>query len=367
MTTFKRHLSKLVSLFPALVLGFCIVAAVPHSIHAQTSKGILAGIIRDSTGAVLPNADILITNEDTGETRTVTSSSTGAFRVEAINPGNYRIHVTNPGFAPTDVQHINVLPSVVTTYDAVLAIGESTSTVTVEAESNASNTENGQLSGTISKQELNQVPIFSLNPADLTSEMPGVTRQYVTVQNLGGVGGNGLVKLTVNGARPRANNFMMDGQDMNDVGLGGESIQPILPDFFSSVTTLLNDPSAEYGRAGGAVINQITQHGTNRFHGGVHEIYTGSGLDAIDGQSRRAKPLLPGQQIPKARYNTHQLGFTFGGPVFKDKLFAFGGATFQRFYGSTQATSVELPDARGYATLKNLAAAGNAQASSFLP
>src|SRR5215469_3622871 len=367
MTTFKRHLSKLVSLFPALVLGFCIVAAVPHSIHAQTSKGILAGIIRDSTGAVLPNADILITNEDTGETRTVTSSSTGAFRVEAINPGNYRIHVTNPGFAPTDVQHINVLPSVITTYDAVLQIGESTSTVTVEAESNAINTENGQLSGTISKQELNQVPIFSLNPADLTSEMPGVTRQYVTVQNLGGVGGNGAVKLTINGARPRANNFMIDSQDVNDVGLGGEAIQPILPDFFSSVTTLLNSPSAEYGRAGGAVINQITQHGTNRFRGSVHEIYTGSGLDAIDGQSRRAKPIPPGGHVPKARYNTHQYGFTFGGPILKDKLFAFGGATFQRFYGTTQPSSpVEFPDANGFNTIKNIAAAGNAQANLYL-
>jgi hypothetical protein len=351
--------------FLALVI-LCIVAATPHHLHAQTSKGILAGVIRDSSGAVLPNASILITNEDTRETRTVPSSSTGAYRVEAINPGNYRIHITSTGFSPVDVQHISVLPSVVTTYDATLTIGESTTSVTVEAQSNAINSENGQLSGNIGKQELQQVPIFSLNPADLTSEMPGVARQYVTVQNLGGVGGNGLVKLTVNGARPRANNFMMDGQDMNDVGLGGESIQPIMPDFFSSVTTLLNDSSAEYGRAGGAVINQITQHGTNRFHGSVHEIYTGSGLDSIDGQSRRAKPLLPGQQTPKARYDTHQFGFTLGGPIFKDKLFGFGGATFQRFYGTTQATPVELPDANGFATLKTLASAGNAQANSYL-
>jgi len=366
MTALKLHSSRRVWL-TALVLFLCIVAAVPRRTHAQTSKGILAGVIRDTTGAVLPNANIVITNEDTGESRTVTSSSTGAYRVEAINPGNYRIHVTNEGFSPVDVQHISVLPSVVTTYDAALPIGESTASVTVEAESNAINTENGQLSGTISKQELSQVPIFSLNPADLTSEMPGVTRQYVTVQNLGGVGGNGLVKLTVNGARPRANNFMIDGQDINDVGLGGEAIQPILPDFFSSVTTLLNDSSAEYGRAGGAVINQITQHGTNRFHGNVHEIYTGSGLDSIDGQSRRAKPLLPGQTVPKARYNTHQYGFTIGGPILKDKLFAFGGGTWQRFYGGTQPSSpAEFPDAAGFATLKNLAAAGNAQANLFL-
>ena len=365
-TTFKVRFTPFV-LLPALLLFFCVVTATPRRVHAQTSKGILAGVIRDTTGAVLPNATIVITNEDTGETRTVTSSETGAYRAEAINPGNYRIHVTDTGFSPVDVQHIKVLPSVVSTYDAALPIGESTTSVTVEAQSNNINTENGQLSGTISKQELTQVPIFSLNPADLTSELPGVTRQYVTVQNLGGVGGNGLVKLSVNGARPRANNFMIDSQDINDVGLGGEAIQPILPDFFSNVTVLLNDSSAEYGRAGGAVINQITQHGTNRFHGSVHEIYTGSGLDAIDGQSRRAKPIPPGGTIPKARYNTHQYGFTLGGPIFKDKLFAFGGATFQRYYGTTQPSSpVEFPDAAGFNTLKNLAAAGNAQANRFL-
>ena len=354
-------------LFYAVMLIFCVVTVVPRHVHAQTSKGILAGIVRDTTGAVLANATIVITNEDTGETRTVTSSSAGAYRAEAINPGSYRIHVTDQGFAPFDLQHINVLPSVVTTYDATLPIGESTSSVTVEAQSNSINTENGQLSGTIAKQELQQVPIFSLNPADLVSEMPGVTRQYSTVQNLGGSGGNGLVKLTVNGARPRANNFMIDGQDANDVGLGGESFQPIMPDFFSSVTTLLNDSSAEFGRAGGAVINQITQHGTNRFHGSVHEIYTGSGLDAIDGQSRRAKPIPAGGHIPKARYDTHQFGFTAGGPIIKDKLFAFGGGTYQRFYGTTQPSSpVEFPDANGFATLKNLAAAGNAQANLYL-
>ncbi|WP_051978287.1 TonB-dependent receptor [Edaphobacter aggregans] len=362
----RRHRSAPVWL-TLLLLFFCIVAATPCRTHAQTSKGILAGVIRDASGAVLPNATIVITNEDTAETRTVSSSEAGAYRAEAINPGNYRIHVTQPGFSPVDVQHIRVLPSVVTTYDATLTVGEATASITVEAQSNAINTENGQLSGTISKQELNQVPIFSLNPADLTSEMPGVTRQYATVQNLGGIGGNGAVKLTVNGARPRANNFMIDSQDINDVALGGEAIQPILPDFFSNVTVLLNDSSAEYGRAGGAVINQITQHGTNRFHGSVHEIYTGSGLDSIDGQSRRAKPIPPGETVPKARYNTHQYGFTIGGPILKDKLFAFGGGTWQRYYGGTQPSNpVEFPDAAGFNNLKNLAAAGNAQANLYL-
>ena len=244
-----------------LFIFFCALAIYPRPAGAQTSKGILTGVVRDTSGAVLANATVVITNQDTGESRTATTTSTGNYRAEAINPGRYQIHVTNPGFAAVDVKNIDVLPSVVTTYDATLPIGETSTTVEVQANSNFINTENGQLSGTIAKQELSQVPIFSLNPADLTSEFPGVMRQYSTVQNLGGIGGNGLVKLAVNGARPRANNFMMDGQDINDVSLGGEAIQPIMPDFFSSVTVLFNDSSAEFGRAGGAVINQITQSG----------------------------------------------------------------------------------------------------------
>ena len=337
---------------------------------AQSSKGILAGVVRDSTGASVPNASVVITNQATGETRSVATSATGAYRVDAINPGPYEIKVTTAGFAPIDVKGIQVTPSVVTTYDASLSIGKSTEMVTVEANGNAINTENATLSANIDSQELQKVPIFTLNPAELTATLPGVTQQYVSVQNLGGAGGNGLIKLTANGARPRANNFLIDSQDANDVGLGGEAIQPSAPDFFQSVSVLLNDSSAEFGRGGGATINQITKAGTNTFHGSVYEIYVGSGLDAIDGGSRRSKALLqPGQSASglKARYDQHEFGFTVGGPVIHDKLFAFGGADYTRFYGTSLAPSVVLPDAVGYATLQAIANAGNTQAAALFP
>jgi hypothetical protein len=104
----KQRISTLVW-FAALVI-LCVVAVTPHHLHAQTSKGILAGVIRDSTGAVLPNASLLITNEDTHETRTVTSSSIGAYRVEAINPGNYSIHITGTGFSPSTFNTLACFP-----------------------------------------------------------------------------------------------------------------------------------------------------------------------------------------------------------------------------------------------------------------
>jgi hypothetical protein len=336
---------------------------------AQTSKGTLAGSVRDTSGAALPNANIVITNEATGETRTVTSNAEGAYRVEAVNPGPYKLHVTHEGFASADVQHIAVKPTVTTSYDAQLAIGASSTEITVDALNNSINTDSAAVSGTIETQELQKVPVFSLNPAELAATLPGVIQQYVTVQNLGGSGGNGLIKLTVDGARPRANNFMLDSQDANDVSLGGEAIQPTSLDFFQSVTVLLNDSSAEYGRGGGATINQITKAGTNRLHGTAYEIYVGSGLDAIDGQTRRSKPLPAGVSASglKARYDQHEFGFTVGGPILRNKLFAFGGADYTRFYGSSLAPTVVLPDAAGYATLKAISGAGNTQATALLP
>ena len=324
------------------VLGSLSMVAV-----GQSSKGILAGTVRDTSGAVLPNANVSVISEETGESRTLKASGIGAYRVEGINPGLYEVKVDASGFAAADVRDIRVDPSVVTSYDPVLAIGSSVTEVTVQAETNAINTDNGQLSGNLSTKELTDVPIFSLNPFELVATLPGVQLVNPSL-NIAGIGGN-FEQLVVNGARPRSNNFMLDGQDINDVGIGGQSFNPQVPDMYQSTTVLLNSSSAEYGRSGGAVINLVTKGGTNQFHGSAFELYSGSGLNALDGQTRKGKPFDPSLPNPKARYDQHQYGFTAGGPVWRNKLFGFGGTQFTRFYGkSTVGGTIELPDQAGY-------------------
>src|SRR3979411_2662457 len=155
---------------------------------------------------------------------------------------------------------------------------------------------------------------------------------------------------------------MMDGQDINDVGIGGQAFNINIPDAYQSVTALTNSSSAEYGRSGGAVVNLITKAGTNQYHGDVWELYTGSGLDSLDGISRQAKP----HANPKARYDQHQIGFTIGGPIWKNKLYGFGAAQFSRFYGKSQPGSVELPDAAGYAQLTAIGGPQVALLNSYL-
>jgi hypothetical protein len=116
------------------------------------------------------------------------------------------------------------------------------------------------------------------------------------------------------------------------------------------VTALTNSASAEYGRAGGAVVNLISKAGTNQFHGTAFELYSGSGLNAVDGVTRVGST----SRANKARYDQHQYGFTVGGPILKNKLFAFGGTQFSRFYGNATSGQIELPDANGYATLTSI-------------
>lgn len=333
----------------ALVLLSGVFAAITPGINAQTTKGILAGVARDSTGAALVNATIAVTNQDTHEARTVVTRSDGSYRVDAISPGDYTISGSAPGFETLTVKNVVVNASVVTTYDLVLGVSKLTVEVTIEAAANTINTENGALSGTIGNTELKNVPIFSLNPVELATTVPGV--QVV----LRGSGGNSNGQnIEVNGLRPRDNNFLIDGQDINDNSIQGQAVQPNIPEIFSEVTVLTNSSSAEYGRGGGAVVNLVTRSGTNKFHGSAWELYEGSGLSALNGQIRQGKPFAPGTPNPKARTDTHRLGFTIGGPIIKNKLFFFGASQWTRVYGKETPRRLTVPDAAGIAVLNKV-------------
>ena len=350
----QRMLVRIFFLFLSIA-----IATLPFA--AQTSKGILAGVVRDKTGAVISSASISVTQESTGEVRTFVADSQGAFRIDALNPGFYTIQVEAAGFETSNVRKLNVLPSIVTSYNPELVVGKVSETVTVDASSNTINTENGQLSGTVGAAELASVPIFSLNPIELAATLPGV-QMVDSNLGLGGVGGN-YEQIEVNGARPRANNFMLDGQDINDVNIAGQAFDPQIPDAFQTLTAITNSASAEYGRAGGAVVNLVTKGGSNQFHGDVWELYTGSGLDSLDGITREGGPYTSN---PKARFDEHEYGFTAGGPAWKNKLFGFGAMQLERFYGNSQPGSVELPDSAGYQQLTAIGGSQVALLQSYL-
>jgi hypothetical protein len=308
---------------------------------AQTSKGILVGVARDASGAVVVNATVTVVGNSDGATRSVITKSDGSYRLEALDPESYTVTLHQPGFQGFTAKDVIVQPSLVTSYDIKLVVGTTAATVNVEADSMSINTENGQLTGVINRTDITKLPIFSVSPYELATTVPGVQ----IVDNTINAGFSNGINIQVNGARPRANNFLLDSQEINDVGIGGQAFQPNIPDMYESVSVLTSSSSAEFGRGGGGVVNLVTKAGGNQFHGEAFERYTGSGLNALGGQER-------GTGAIKARQDAHQYGFTASGPIIKNKLFAFGGLSLSRVYGQETPGSNELPDAAGYAQLQ---------------
>src|SRR5882757_7453428 len=140
-------LKKIAKSSQLMALVLVLLCCGSHFSFAQTSKGILAGVVKDGTGAVVSSATLTIRGEQTGETRNLTSGSDGSYRAEALSPEVYTLSASSQGFSTFRAEHILVSPSVVTTYNITFAVGSRSDVVTVEANAEAINTDNGQLAG----------------------------------------------------------------------------------------------------------------------------------------------------------------------------------------------------------------------------
>jgi len=327
-----------------LIALLVVLMAVPS--FAQTSNGILSGTITDATGAVISGATVTANSSTLGITRTVTTGPTGAYRIEAINPGVYKLTVSKQGFATLAIDQIVVQASIITNVDGKLAVGASTVELTVQSTGNEVNTSSADLSHNISQVEIASLPLGSLNPIQLVLTQPGVT------DGGGHTYSNGQ-SFSVNGQSSRNNNFLIDGQDNNDNSIQGQAFQPINAAAIAEVTVMTNSYAAEFGRAGSSVTNVIYKSGTNQYHGSVWELYQGSGLEAVtadqglSGMTSREKP----------RYDQHTFGFAAGGPIIKNKLFVFGSSQWQKFYGMATPSTIHVPTAAGAALLQSLGSA----------
>jgi Carboxypeptidase regulatory-like domain/TonB-dependent Receptor Plug Domain len=326
-----------------VVFVMSLMLALSVSVMAQTSKGIITGVVTDSTGAVVSGASVTATSQDTGEKRTVLSGPTGSFRIEAINPGNYNVVFSKSGFKTLTTQQVVVQASIQTPVDGRLEIGSTDTEITVQSQGNEVQTENGELSHAIGTTEITELPVGSLNPIQLAMTEPGVSDVGAYSRNV--ANGTGF---SVNGLNPRENNFLLDGQDNNDNSIQGQAFQPQNGAAIQEVTILTNSYSAEFGRGGASVTNVVYKSGTNQYHGSAWELYQGSGLNAVDGQAA----ISGTTSDTKIRSDQHSYGFTAGGPIVKDKLFVFGTSQWQRFYGKAAPSTISLPTAAGAAALQ---------------
>jgi outer membrane receptor protein involved in Fe transport len=328
----------------ALLLG--VLLLLGGNAFAQSSNGTITGTVTDKTGGAVANATVKIVSIDRGgETHNTTTDGVGTYRVSSLLPGRYKVTIEASGFAPTVVNDIDVRASLEVNASAVLEVTSTSATITVEASAGQElQTQSGELSGNISTAEVVNLPYFSGNPIELALTMPGVQDVANRDNFTNGVG------FSVNGTRPRANNFLLDGQDNNDSNIAGQALQPVNHEAVGEVTILENSYSSEFGRGGGSVTNVVYKGGTNNWHGSGWDIITPSALSAIPAELGHNGTTKNPESI------TNTFGFSLGGPIKKDKLFFFATPQWNRFRANAgaQTLPILLPTAAGVAALKQI-------------
>ena len=299
------------------LLGCSVVLLVLSAVSlAQT--GSFSGTVTDSSGAVVQGAEVTVKNMGSNLTRSTTSTDTGGFTMAQLPVGHYDVTIKKQGFKTFRV------PDLQLTVDQTLSINAKleTGAVSEEIQVNASqlqevDTETSQVSNVVeSRQIKGRFPLLTRNPYELVLLSPG------TSQTNSGLGG-----FTVNGARERNNNFLLDGVDNNDTSVPGGTggVLSANPDSTEEFRVITNGFAAEFGRNTGAIVDVVTKSGTNAFHGGVYEF---GRWNAFGG----ARDYFNTKDIgPQGTYVRNQFGYSIGGPIIKNKTFFFFNEEFQRF------------------------------------
>jgi hypothetical protein len=320
-----------------------LLVLVPASM-GQTSKGFIVGTVTDPNGAAVAAATIKITNAATGVTRETTSQEDGNYRFDAVDPGTYKVEVSVTGFKGA-TREVVVAAAQTAEAPFPLEVGNPTEVVTVTSATTVElQSSDGARVNTLGTRQITELPVQGLNPVNLVFTLPGV----VDPGPLAGGFVQGT-EFSVNGLRARANNQLIDGLDNNDNSITGQFYQPVLRDGYNEVTVLHSDYSAEYGRAGGAVVNVITRSGTNDFHGSVYDVIIPSKLSALSPFEKSGLGLT---KKPVTIENDY--GFSVGGPILKNKLFFFGTIQWSPFRAGGVTSSPVVPTAEGFAQLRAL-------------
>ncbi len=307
---------------------------------AQQTSGDLVGTVKDPSGAIIPNAAVVVTNEETGVKANTLTGSAGEYRVSNLLPGRYDIVVNAPGFQRYDLKGVTVTLNATATANIAVSLGTSQS-VEVTAESGVVlDTTSANLTTTFSNAELANLPTATVGFGVLNAALlsPGVA-------STGGIGiGEGP---SVGGQRPRNNNFELEGIDNNDKGVTGPLVY-VPNDAVGSFTLITNQFSPEFGHSSGGQFNTNVLSGTNQFHGRLYEYFQNRDLNAGQGTALTKPATRP-------RFDFNRYGGQLGGPIFRDKLFFFGNFERQTT-GQNLNINVCTPTAAGLTTLQGLGA-----------
>jgi hypothetical protein len=322
------------------ILAGAIMSAT--AVYAQTTSGDIVGTVTDTTGALVPNAQVTATNQQTNVKYPTTANGNGEYRISNLPSGSYDVAATAAGFSTKTAQGFDVQLNKQGTLNIQLAPAGASQTVEVSAAAAvALDTTTVQLQQTFSNQELSTLPTATVGLGVLN-----VSLLSPNVATSGGIGaGTGP---SVGGQRPRANNFTIEGIDNNNKGVTGPLVY--LPnDSVGEFTLITNQFSPEFGHSTGGQFNTTVLSGTNKFHGRAYEYFQNRNLNAIDTVTKRSF-LGTGLKPKNPRFDFNRYGGQLGGPILKDRLFFFTNYERQTT-GQGFSYPVCTPTAAGFATL----------------
>jgi outer membrane receptor protein involved in Fe transport len=325
--------------FTQLIFIIVIWFLTPGFISAQTVGASIYGRISDTNNEGVPNCKVEVRNLDNGITQTVMTDAGGNYRLPLLPSGNYAVHASAAGFQPVLRRGLTLAVGQDARADLTLPIGRIESTVTVEATTPLVNTISGSRSGLVTKEEIRDLPLNGRSFQQLALLQEGVSAAVAAGNDP--IGGR-TPKISINGARPEQNNFLLDGTDINNVyNKTPGSVAGVLlgVEAVLEFQVLTNAYSAEFGRSAGGVINAVTRSGTNQYHGSLFEFHRNSALDAKNFFDQADQPIPP--------FKRNQFGGVLGGPIRKDKTFFFAAyeSLFERL-GITGLTTVPDDNAR---------------------
>ncbi|MBC7928139.1 MAG: TonB-dependent receptor [Bryobacteraceae bacterium] len=281
---------------------------------AQFEGAAILGTVRDSTGGTVENTKITLQNVNTGVQQTTTTDGSGEYVFQSVRIGIYKVLGEATGFKAAEAQEFTVTVGARQRVDLTLQVGEVSDKVVVVDAATPLETDTSSRGTVVTTQNIVNLPLNGRSYADLALLAPGVRKS-----NLANSTSPRDASFNVNGMRSSQNNFVLDGVDNNaygtsNQGFSNQVVQPA-PDAVQEFRLETNNFSAEYGRAGGAIINATIRSGTNEFHGSAWEFLRNTSLNATG----FFKPV--NNQKPVLIRN--QFGGAFGGPIVKDKLFFF--------------------------------------------
>jgi hypothetical protein len=303
------------------------VVLLTTALVAQTFRGTILGTVADASGAVISGATVKVHNVNTGQDRTTQTSADGSYAVSELQIGTYTVTVSQGGFQTSVTNSVAVDVGVERRVDVALKPGEVTVQVQVSGESLPQvETTTNDLGGVITAQTVENLPVNGRDYTKLIYLNPGVSGSPDQISDSPGSFG----EFSMNGARGRSNNYLLDGTDMNDGYRNDPAINEagvfgtpstILPLDAIAEVNVISNFQPEYGRNAGAVVNIVTKSGTNSFHGSAAEYFRNDALDARNyfNPVKNAN----GTTNPKAPFHNNQYGGSVGGPIVKDKTFFY--------------------------------------------